>query len=112
MLVILTSLGVATFNWLRRQQHRLDYSRIGWGEVTLGIMNYALLWDVFHRAVFTFFPALLMDSLFRIMVMQTLLFLPFFMLDALVSDQRLAVYLPGALPADAALRHLYYAANR
>jgi len=83
VLVILTALGMLTFNWLRRQQRQIDYGRIGWGKVTLGIMAYALLWDVFRRAVFTFFPALLMDGLFSIMVMQTLLFLPFFMLGAL-----------------------------
>ncbi len=73
----------AGFNWLRRQQRHIDYSRVGWGTVTLAVMGYALLWDLFHHAVFTFFPALLMDGLFSIMVMQTLLFLPFFMLGAL-----------------------------
>ena len=83
VLVILTSLGMLSFRWLRAQQHKRDYSRVGWGTLTLCLLGWALIWCLFRRLIFTYQPLWLMDGLFSIAVMQTLFFLPFFMLGAL-----------------------------
>lgn len=83
VLVILTSLGMLSFRWLRDQQHKRDYSRVGWGTLTLCLLGWALIWCLFRRLIFTYQPLWLMDGLFSIAVMQTLFFLPFFMLGAL-----------------------------
>lgn len=83
VLVMLTTLGMVTFRWLRDQHRTLDYTRVGWGALTAGVLTWALVWCVFRRLVFMFQPAWLMDGLFSIVVMQTLFYLPFFMLGAL-----------------------------
>lgn len=83
VLVILTTLGMLTFKWLNQQKSRIDYQQIGWGKLTLAFMAYALIWCVFRRVLFHFVPAVFGDGLFSIAVMQTLMFLPFFMLGAL-----------------------------
>lgn len=83
VLVILTSLGMLTFRWLRTQHRQIDYARVGWGKLTLALLAWSLIWCVFRRAIFYFQPAWLMDGLFSTAVMQSLFFLPFFMLGAL-----------------------------
>ena len=83
VLVILTSLGMLSFRWLRDQQHKRNYSHVGWGTLTLCLLGWALVWCLFRRLIFTYQPLWLMDGLFSIAVMQTLFFLPFFMLGAL-----------------------------
>lgn len=83
VLVILTSLGMLTFRWLRSQHRQIDYARVGWGKLTLALLAWSLIWCVFRRAIFYFQPAWLMDGLFSTAVMQSLFFLPFFMLGAL-----------------------------
>ncbi|ADU68755.1 glucans biosynthesis protein MdoC [Pantoea sp. At-9b] len=83
VLVILTSLGMLTFRWLRTQHRQIDYTRVGWGKLTLALLAWSLIWCVFRRAIFYFQPAWLMDGLFSTAVMQSLFFLPFFMLGAL-----------------------------
>lgn len=83
VLVILTSLGMLSFRWLRDQKHKRDYSRVGWGTLTLCLLGWAVLWCLFRRLIFMYQPLWLMDGLFSIAVMQSLFFLPFFMLGAL-----------------------------
>lgn len=83
VLLILTALGMLTFCWLRRQQSRINYQQLGWGKLALALLAYALAWCLFRRILFYYTPAVLMDGLFSIAVMQTLLFFPFFMLGAL-----------------------------
>lgn len=83
VLVILTTLGMITFRWLRAQRRQVDYTRVGWGKLTLALLTWSLVWCVFRRTVFYLQPAWLMDGLFNTTVMQSLNFLPFFMLGAL-----------------------------
>ena len=83
VLVLLTVLGRVTFRWLRDQHHHRDYARVGWGKLALALLSWALLWCLFRRLIFIFLPAWLMDGLFSIAVLQTLFYLPFFMLGAL-----------------------------
>ncbi len=83
VLVILTVLGMIAFRWLSAQRSSRNYEQIGWGKVTLALMSYALAWCLFRRALFYTVPAVFADGVFSIAVMQTLMFLPFFMLGAL-----------------------------
>lgn len=83
VLVILTALGTVTFRWLRAQRSARNYDHVGWGKVTLAMMGYALAWCLLRRALFYTVPAVFADGVFSIAVMQTLTFLPFFMLGAL-----------------------------
>jgi len=83
VLVILTALGMLTFRWLRNQQSTRNYQQTGWGSVTLALLGYALLWCLLRRTLLLLTPGIMMDGLFTIAVMQTLTYLPFFMLGAL-----------------------------
>ncbi|MDI9277865.1 glucans biosynthesis protein MdoC [Pantoea sp. EABMAA-21] len=83
VLVILTAFGMLTFRWLSTQQRKIDYQQVGWGKLTLALLAYALVWCLFRRALFYAVPAVFADGLFSVAVMQTLTFLPFFMLGAL-----------------------------
>ncbi len=83
VLVILTTLGMISFRWLQTQKNQRDYQQIGWGKLTLALMVYALIWCVFRRMLFYTVPEVFANGLFSIGVMQTLTFLPFFMLGAL-----------------------------
>ncbi len=83
VLVILTTLGMITFRWLNKQKSQIDYQQVGWGKLTLALLAYALVWCIFRRILFYSVPAVFANGLFSIGVMQTLTFLPFFMLGAL-----------------------------
>ncbi|HAH13711.1 MAG TPA: glucan biosynthesis protein C, partial [Pantoea agglomerans] len=41
VLVMLTTLGMVTFRWLRDQHRTIDYSRVGWGSLTAGVLAWA-----------------------------------------------------------------------
>ncbi|MCW0330782.1 glucans biosynthesis protein MdoC [Pantoea ananatis] len=83
VLLILTTLGMITFRWLRDQKRNIDYQRVGWGKLALGLLIWGLMWGAFRRVVFHTNPSLLSDALFNFVVMQSLFYLPFFMLGAL-----------------------------
>lgn len=84
VLVILTTLGMLVFRWLRdRHASQRNYAQVGWSKLLLAFLGYGLLWCCCRRLIFIFQPTWLMDGLFSIGVMQTTLFLPFFMLGAL-----------------------------
>ncbi|WP_210451922.1 glucans biosynthesis protein MdoC [Pantoea ananatis] len=83
VLLILTTLGMITFRWLRAQKRNIDYQRVGWGKLALGLLIWGLMWGAFRRVVFYTNPTLLSDALFNFVVMQSLFYLPFFMLGAL-----------------------------
>ncbi|MGC8342309.1 glucans biosynthesis protein MdoC [Pantoea ananatis] len=83
VLLILTTLGMITFRWLRDQKRNIDYQRVGWGKLALGLLIWGLMWGAFRRVVFYKNPTLLSDALFNFVVMQSLFYLPFFMLGAL-----------------------------
>ena len=83
VLLILTTLGMITFRWLRDQKRNIDYQHVGWGKLALGLLFWGLMWGAFRRVVFYTNPTLLSDALFNFVVMQSLFYLPFFMLGAL-----------------------------
>nr|WP_078001863.1 glucans biosynthesis protein MdoC [Izhakiella australiensis]OON40720.1 glucan biosynthesis protein C [Izhakiella australiensis] len=84
VLCILTTLGLIAFRLLRdARRAKTDYSDLSWGKLSLAILAYSLLWGAFRRTIFLLQPQWLMDGLFSNMVMQSLYFLPFFILGAM-----------------------------
>lgn len=86
-LLVLMLLTVASF-WLfailrDSKREKSDYSDLGWGRLTLWILLCSLSWCIFRRTLFIFAPQILGDALFNMAVMQTLLYLPFFVLGAM-----------------------------
>ncbi|MGB9096641.1 glucans biosynthesis protein MdoC [Erwinia sp.] len=84
VLVVLTVIGVWAFKWLRDGKgSKTDYSDITWVKLSLAILLCSLGWGAVRRLLFLFAPDLLGDGLFNYAVMQSLFFLPFFMLGAM-----------------------------
>ncbi|MEI2265054.1 glucans biosynthesis protein MdoC [Erwinia sp. CGal63] len=83
VLVILTAAGVWLFKKLRDGRQLTDYSELNWTRLTLAILLCSLIWGAIRRLLFIFAPQLLGNALFNFVVMQTLFFLPFFMLGAM-----------------------------
>lgn len=84
VLVILTVTGYWLFRILRdSQREKTDYSELTWRKLTLWILLCGLAWGIFRRLMFIFAPQILGDALFNMAVMQTLVYLPFFMLGGM-----------------------------
>jgi len=82
VLVALTVLGVWLFKRLRDGK-QTDYSELNWTRLSLAILLCSVVWGAVRRLLFIFAPDLLSNGLFNYAVMQTLFFLPFFMLGAM-----------------------------
>lgn len=84
VLVVLTLAGFWLFRLLRdARPAKTDYSDLGWGKLTLFILLSALAWGAFRRVMLLLAPQVLGDGLFTMAVMQSLQFLPFFILGAM-----------------------------
>lgn len=84
VLTTLTILGCYMFRKLRDAERvKTEYSDISWGKLSLAILLYSLAWGAFRKLVFLLQPDLLLDALFSNIVMQSLTFLPFFVLGAM-----------------------------
>jgi len=87
VLVILTTLGIMLFKILRdggeEKRPKADYSELKWRQLTLSFIGFGLIWGSIRRLLFIFQPALLSDGLFNFAIMQTLFYLPFFMLGVM-----------------------------
>ncbi|WP_051937076.1 glucans biosynthesis protein MdoC [Erwinia sp. 9145] len=83
VLSVLTLAGVWMFKRLRDGVAKTDYSDLTWGKLSLIILLCSLAWGTLRRMLFVFEPQLLSDGLFNYAVMQSLFFLPFFILGAM-----------------------------
>lgn len=84
VLVVLTAAGLWMFKWLRDGKGtNTDYSDLTWGKLTFAILLCSIGWGVIRRLLFIFAPDLLGNGLFNYAVMQSLFFLPFFVLGAM-----------------------------
>jgi glucan biosynthesis protein C len=85
VLVVLTSLGVVLFKWLTRRPagHGLAFSdTVTMGQLTMIFLALGVLYALIRRSLFLIYPPLLSNGLFNFVVMQTLFYLPFFVLGA------------------------------
>jgi len=84
VLLILTVAGFWVFRLLRdNKQTKTDYSDLTWGKLTLVILLCALGWGAFRRLMLFIAPQIVGDGLFTLTIMQSLVFLPFFVLGAM-----------------------------
>jgi len=84
VLLILTVVGFWLFRLLRDNKgEKTDYSDLNWTKLTLFILLCAVVWGVFRRLVLWGAPSVAGDGLFILTVMQSLMFLPFFILGAM-----------------------------
>ncbi|AGR58268.1 MAG TPA: glucans biosynthesis protein MdoC [Salmonella bongori] len=85
VLVILTTVSIGIFTWFQNraeksQQHSTDISLVTLSFIFLLLgIGYAAI----RRTIFSLYPAILSDGMFNFIVMQTLFYVPFFILGAL-----------------------------
>ncbi|MDV5356064.1 glucans biosynthesis protein MdoC [Kosakonia sp. SMBL-WEM22] len=82
VLVILTTISLWLFRAIRNNADRL-LNDISLGKLSVWFLLLGLAWAAFRRGVFLFYPEILRDALFNFTVMQTLFYIPFFLLGAL-----------------------------
>lgn len=82
VLILLTVGGIFLFALLRRHSDKLSAMTVTWPRL-FGALTFAiLLWAGFRRLLLWQLPSVLSDGLFTLAVMQTLFYLPFFLLGA------------------------------
>jgi len=82
VLVILTTISLWLFRAIKNNADRL-LNDISLGKLSIWFLLLGLAWAAFRRGIFLFYPEILRDALFNFTVMQTLFYIPFFLLGAL-----------------------------
>lgn len=86
VLVILTTLGMILFqkinNFIIRNE-KSNRAPVSLGKLSVLFLGFGILYAAIRRTIFIIHAPLLSDGLFNFVVMQTLFYLPFFMLGAL-----------------------------
>ncbi|VVT49008.1 Glucans biosynthesis protein C (EC [Kosakonia radicincitans] len=82
VLVILTTVGMWLFKKIKNNADRLLGS-ISLGTLSLWFLLLGIAWAAFRRIIFLLYPDILRDALFNFAVMQSLFYIPFFILGAL-----------------------------
>ena len=85
VLVVLTSLGVVMFKWLTRPRSAAAPTfgdTVTLGQLSMIFLALGVLYAVIRRTIFILYPPILSNGLFNFIVMQTLFYLPFFILGA------------------------------
>lgn len=82
VLVVLTTVSMWLFKKIKNNADRLLGS-ISLGMLSLGFLLLGIVWAAFRRIIFLAYPDILRDALFNFTVMQSLFYIPFFMLGAL-----------------------------
>ncbi|HEY3985772.1 glucans biosynthesis protein MdoC [Cedecea sp.] len=86
VLVILTTLGMVLFQKINDfiiRNEKNNNSPITLGKLSILFLGFGILYAAVRRMIFIIHAPLLSDGLFNFVVMQTLFYLPFFMLGAL-----------------------------
>ncbi|KFC09398.1 glucans biosynthesis protein C [Trabulsiella guamensis ATCC 49490] len=85
VLVVLTTVSIVVFRWLRRRQTRARkrfFEHVTLGQLTLLFLALGVLYAAIRRTLFIIYPPILSDGLFNFAVMQTLFYVPFFVIGA------------------------------
>lgn len=85
VLVVLTTAGVVLFKWLanRRKTQTASFGdTVTFSQLSLIFLGLGILYAVIRRTIFIVYPPILSNGLFNFIVMQTLFYLPFFILGA------------------------------
>lgn len=85
VLVVLTSLGLLLFKVLKKRQLAsitAFSTNITMGKLTVLFLALGVLYAAIRRTLFIVYPPILSDGMFNFVVMQTLFYLPFFVIGA------------------------------
>jgi glucan biosynthesis protein C len=85
VLVVLTTLGLALFQWIKKRQQAsivAFFSHVTMGQLTGLFLALGIVYAMIRRTLFIVYPPILSDGIFNFVVMQTLFYLPFFILGA------------------------------
>ncbi|PKH26284.1 glucans biosynthesis protein MdoC [Enterobacterales bacterium CwR94] len=83
VLILFTVIGFYFFKTLKRFAEKTEHSEFSWLKLTLFIFGWSLFWGAIRLTILNTQPWLLGNGLFNFVVMQTLFYLPFFMLGGL-----------------------------
>lgn len=83
VLVVLTTLGIWAFKVIKRRQTPGGLDNLTMGKLTVWFLLLGVLYAAIRRTLFIVYPPILSDGLFNFLVMQTLFYVPFFVLGAL-----------------------------
>jgi len=82
VLVVLTTISMWLFRKIKNNAERL-LSDISWARLSVAFLLFGVIYALIRRVIFTLYPDILRDALFNFAVMQSLFYIPFFMLGAL-----------------------------
>ncbi|MDC0724604.1 glucans biosynthesis protein MdoC [Phytobacter diazotrophicus] len=82
VLVVLTTVSMWLFRRIKSNAARL-LDNITLGKLSLAFLAFGIIYAAFRRLVFIIYPDILRDALFNFAVMQSLFYIPFFLLGAL-----------------------------
>ena len=82
VLVVLTTISMWLFRKIKNNAERF-LSDISWSKLSMAFLLFGVIYAVIRRVIFTLYPDILRDALFNFAVMQSLFYIPFFMLGAL-----------------------------
>jgi len=82
VLVVLTTVSMVLFKKIKNSANRMA-GNISLAKLSLWFLLLGIAWAAFRRMVLMIYPDILRDALFNFAVMQTLFYIPFFILGAL-----------------------------
>lgn len=85
VLVILTTVSIGIFTWFQKRQEtsKPRPAAISLARLSLIFFLLGMAYAAIRRIIFIVYPAILSDGMFNFIVMQTLFYVPFFILGAL-----------------------------
>ncbi|HBZ6700558.1 TPA: glucans biosynthesis protein MdoC [Salmonella enterica subsp. enterica serovar Typhimurium] len=85
VLVILTTVSIGIFTWFQKRQEtsKPRPAAISLAKLSLIFFLLGVAYATIRRIIFIVYPAILSDGMFNFIVMQTLFYVPFFILGAL-----------------------------
>ncbi|EAT0243979.1 glucans biosynthesis protein MdoC [Salmonella enterica] len=89
VLVILTTVSIGIFTWFQKRQEtsKPRPAAISLAKLSLIFFLLGVAYAAIRRIIFIVYPAILSDGMFNFIVMQTLFYVPFFILGALAFIQ-------------------------
>lgn len=87
VMVVLTTVCLFLFQQMKKRladTSENNQSAITLGKLSIAFLGFGFLYGAIRRTIFIIYSPILSDGLFNFVVMQTLFYLPFFMLGALV----------------------------
>ncbi|WP_436856850.1 glucans biosynthesis protein MdoC [Citrobacter tructae] len=93
VLVVLTTVSLGVFSWMKNNLQKSS-GAFSMRKLTLIFFLLGIVYAIIRRTIFMVYPPILSDGLFNFVVMQTLFYIPFFMLGALafISPQLKALF--------------------